>query len=242
MATDATPRTIDARSYAADEALSNGAALHIRAIRSDDKKRLLDHFAGLSAKTRYFRFFGHKRRLTAEDLARYTELDFIRHVGLAATSGQKGQERFIGVGRYIRKEVPSRAEIALAVLDEYQGAGIGPLLIRHLGRIAHESGITEFEADVLGDNSRMLGVLRKSGCILHHANGAGIVHFALQCPELSASPVNGGEFNQTGNHADGARTVSAPDRFRVKKYEEKPSPTPDEIAENKHKWGLEPDS
>ena len=204
MTADVKPRPIEARSYAVDEVLRDGSAIRIRAVRPDDKARLLAHFAGLSAKTRYFRFFGHKRQLTAEDLARYTELDFIRHVGLAATSWQKGHKRFLGIGRYIRKEeVSSRAEIALAVLDEYQGAGIGPVLIRHLGRIAHESGITEFEADVLGDNSRMLGVLRKSGCILYHTNGAGIVHFTLQCPELSASPVNGGEFNQTGHQADG---------------------------------------
>lgn len=39
-----------------------------------------------------------------------------------------------------------------------------------------------------------------------------------------------------------AGTINAPDGFRVRKYEEKPSPTPDEIAENKHKWGLESDS
>ncbi len=205
MAADIMPRRIEARSYAVDEVLRDGSAIRIRAIRSDDKARLLDHFAGLSAKTRYFRFFGYKRQLTDEDLARFTQLDFIRHVGLAATSWQKGRERFIGVGRYIRKEVPSRAEIALAVLDEYQGAGVGPLLIRHLGHIAHESGITQFEADVLGDNSRMLAVLRKSGCILHHANDAGIVHFTLQCPELSASPVNGGEFNQTGHQTNGPK-------------------------------------
>ena len=102
MAADVMPRRIEVRSYAVDEMLRDGSAIRIRAIRSDDKKRVLDHFAELSAKTRYFRFFGHKRRLTAEDLARYTDLDFIRHVGLAATSWQKGQERFIGVGRYIR--------------------------------------------------------------------------------------------------------------------------------------------
>jgi GNAT superfamily N-acetyltransferase len=186
-----------------DEALSNGAATHIRAIRSDDWLRLLEHFAGLRAKTRHFRFFGHKRRLTGEDLARYTELDSIRQVGLASTSRHKGQERFIGVGRYVRNDVPPRAEIALAVLDEYQGAGIGPLLIRHLNGIAPESGVSEFEAVVLGNNSRMLGVLRKSGYVFHHANGARIVHFTLQCSELLASPINGGEFNQTGHETNG---------------------------------------
>ncbi len=201
MATDYTSQMIDVRAYADNEVLDNGTVIHMRAIRSDDKTRLLEHFDGLGVEARYFRFFGNKRSLTAADLVRYTELDFIRHVGLSAVILQDGRERFIGVGRYIRKDVPSRAEIALAVLDEYQGAGIGPLLIRHLGRIAHQSGITEFEADVRGDNSRMLAVLRKSGCILRHANDAGVVHFALQCPELSASPVNG-EFNLANHHDD----------------------------------------
>jgi acetyltransferase len=121
MDTDATQRTINPRSDAADEALSNGAAIHIRAIRPDDKLHLLEHFAGLGAKTRYFRFSGHKRHLTAEDVVRYTELDLVRHVGLAATNWQHGRERSIGVGRYILKDVAARAEIALAVLDEYQG-------------------------------------------------------------------------------------------------------------------------
>ncbi len=203
MAADVTAPRIDARSYVTDEVLRNGSLIHIRAIRADDNTRLLDDFAKLSAKTRYFRFFGHKRELSEEDLACFMELDFSRHVGLTATFSHQGCERFIGVGRYIRKEVPSRAEIALAVLDEYQSAGIGPLLIRHLGHIAHENWITQFEADVRDDNSRMLAVLRKSGCIINHANGAGIVHFILQRPERSVSRANGGEFNHAGHQSDG---------------------------------------
>lgn len=184
MAAEIMPRH-GARSYAVDEVLRDGSAIRIRAIRPDDKARLLEHFAGLSAKARYFRFFGYKRDLTDNDLARFTELDFAQHVGIAATLYENGRECFIGVARYIRKEPPSRAEIALAVLDQYQGAGIGPLLIRHLARIAHDNGITQFVADVRGDNSRMLGVLAKSDCIINHATDAGIVHFTLKCPEHS---------------------------------------------------------
>jgi GNAT superfamily N-acetyltransferase len=192
MPADDIPSRTDARSYATEQVLRDGSVIHIRAIRANDKLRLLDHFAGLSARTRYFRFFGHKRSLSAGDLARYTELDFTQNVGLAGTLWQNGEECFIGVGRYVRNADPSRAEIALAVLDEYQGAGIGPLLIRHLGFIAHENGITRFEANVRGDNSRMLEVLRKSGCILNHSDGGGIVHFTLQCPERATSCRDGG--------------------------------------------------
>ena len=202
MAIHIMPERIEARCYVVDEVLRDGSAIRIRAIRSDDKERLLKHFAGLSAKARYFRFFGYKRDLTDHDLARFTELDFTQHVGIAATLYENGRERFIGDARYIRKEEPSRAEIALAVLDQFRGAGIGPLLIRHLARIAHENEITEFEADVRGDNSRMLAVLAKSDCIINHVTDAGIVHFTLKCPELSGLAANN-EFNHEDCRSDG---------------------------------------
>lgn len=159
MAADAISERIEARRCAVEAVLQNGRPLKIRAIWPGDKARLLQHFAGLSAKTRYFRFFGYKRDLTDHDLARFTELDFTQHVGISATLHESGRERFIGVARCIRKETPSRAEIALAVLDQYQGQGIGPLLLRHLARIAHDKRNTQFEADVRGDNSRMIAVL-----------------------------------------------------------------------------------
>jgi hypothetical protein len=39
-----------------------------------------------------------------------------------------------------------------------------------------------------------------------------------------------------------AMTVEIPDQFRVKQFEEKPAPTPEQVAENKRRWGLDPDS
>lgn len=201
---DVIPRRTEARSYAVEEILRDGGLIQIRAIQPGDKTRLLEHFAGLSAVARYFRFFGQKRELSNQDLIRFTELDFYRNVGIAATLYQDGREHFIGVARYVRGDVPSRAEIALAVLDGNQGEGIGPLLVRHLARIAHDDGITQFEADVRGDNSRMLSVLARSGCIINHAAGGGIVHFTLNCPELSVSAPND-EFNHTGRRSDGPK-------------------------------------
>jgi GNAT superfamily N-acetyltransferase len=196
-------KRIDARHYKADEVLRDGSEIHIRAIRPDDKERLLEHFAGLGARSRYFRFFGLKRALTSDDLVRFTELDFERHVGLAATIQQNGHQRFIGVGRYIRTDLPAHAEVAAAVSDEYQSIGVGPLLIRHLARIAHADGITQFEADVMGDNRRMLTMLRNSGCIIHHVSNAGVVHFILRCPESPGLPVKSSESNYADRLCDG---------------------------------------
>jgi len=118
----------------------DGAAIRIRAIRPDDQERLHEHFKGLSEKSVYFRFMGIRRDLSPQDLKNLTELDFRKHVGLAATLSENGRERFIGVGRYICGTDPRRAEVAFAILDGFQGRGIATLLLEHLGLIADANG------------------------------------------------------------------------------------------------------
>jgi GNAT superfamily N-acetyltransferase len=159
----------DARNYSVDTTMRSGAPIRIRAIRPDDQERLHDHFKGLSQQSIYFRFMGLKRDLSPNDLGHLTDLDFQNHVGLAATVTENGRERFLGVGRYIRDAAQNRAEVAFAVLDEFQGRGIATLLLEHLALIADANGVTEFEADVLGDNRQMLEVFSHSGFDQSHA-------------------------------------------------------------------------
>ncbi|HZC46301.1 MAG TPA: GNAT family N-acetyltransferase [Candidatus Acidoferrum sp.] len=174
----------DARNYNVDTTMLDGAAIRVRAIRPDDQERLHDHFKGLSQQSVYFRFMGLKRDLSPNDLSRLTELDFKNHVGLAATVIENGRERFLGVGRYIRAAAPKRAEVALAVLDEFQGRGIGTLLLQHLAIIADANGVTEFEADVLGDNRQMLKVFAHSGFEGHGSLDSGVVHLRSSTRKL----------------------------------------------------------
>jgi acetyl coenzyme A synthetase (ADP forming)-like protein len=177
---------IEARNYSAHEVLRDGASTYIRAIRPDDKQRLLDHFQRLSQDSIYHRFFGLKHSLTRDDLVRFTEVDFKTHVALVATLREDSDERFIGVGRYVSSE-PGRAEVAFAVLDEHQGRGIGTLLLDHLGRLARAAGIVEFQADVLGDNNRMLEVFAKSGFRVKRSTEGGVVHLSFPTGETEAS-------------------------------------------------------
>jgi GNAT superfamily N-acetyltransferase len=171
---------LNPRTYAVEEALRDGSQIHLRAISPADKDLLFEHFSGLSENSRYTRFFGAKRTLTRDELARFTELDFDSQVGLTATLIENGKERFIGVGRYYRLHDRTRAEVAFAVLDEYQGRGIATLLLEHLRRIAHPSGIAEFTAEVMASNRHMLDVFRESGFQHHSSNQDGIIHVALR--------------------------------------------------------------
>ena len=167
---------IDAANYSVEVRMLDGGAIRIRAIRRDDQERLHAHFRGLSEKSVYFRFMGIRRDLSAQDLKRLTELDFKNHVGLAATMTENGRERFIGVGRYICGADPSRAEVAFAILDEFQGRGIGTLLLEHLRLIADANGVAEFEADVMGENRPMLEVFAHSGFESERSLESSVVH------------------------------------------------------------------
>src|ERR1700732_3928904 len=153
---------LNPRTYAVDEILRDGSPIHIRAIAPTDKDLLFAHFSRLSQDSRYTRFFGAKRSLTRDELARLTDIDFDYQVGLTATLIDGGKEQFIGVGRFFRLEDRTRAEVAFAVLDAYQGRGIATALLEHLRRIAAASGILEFTAEVMASNRHMLDVFRES--------------------------------------------------------------------------------
>jgi GNAT superfamily N-acetyltransferase len=176
---------VDARKYLADATMLDGAAIRIRAIRPDDKELLYDHFKSLSEQSIYFRFMGIRRDLFANDLKQLTELDFKSHVGLVATITDNGRERIIGVGRYICGANPHRAEVAFAVRDEFQGHGIGTLLLDHLRLIADANGVTEFEAEVLGENRQMLDVFAHTGFESHNALESGVVHLHSSTRKLT---------------------------------------------------------
>ena len=170
----------DPHQYAAEGILRDGGSIHIRAMRPDDKQRLLDHFSRLGAQSVYFRFFRAKKRLTDEELVQFTEVDFARNAALVATLGQGNEEKIIGVGRYSVVDAEGkRAEVAFAVADDYQGRGVGTLLLEHLAPMARANGITEFEADVLGENNRMLEVFAQSGFRVKRSIEDGIFHLTF---------------------------------------------------------------
>ena len=85
----------------------------------------------------------------------------------------------VGGGRYIVVE-PEKAEVAFAVVDQYQGQGIGAALLHHLAAIARSAGLQELIAEVLSDNTPMLKVFEKGGFGLGMKREPGVVHVTLR--------------------------------------------------------------
>ena len=101
--------------------------------------------------------------LTESQLDYLTKLDFVDHVAWHAVRTDR-PEKGLGVARYVRtKEDPSVAEAAVTVVDEYQGKGLGTLLLALLATVARAAGIATFRAYVLQHNARMRSLLDQLG-------------------------------------------------------------------------------
>jgi GNAT superfamily N-acetyltransferase len=174
---------MDPSKYSVTERLADGSTLRIRAIHPDDRQRFTKAFEQFakSPDSVHFRFHGFKRSLSLSEAIGMTDVDFVDHVALAATSGADSESPLIGVGRYIVCSAPRRhrAEVAFAVLDEHQGKGIGSLLLRHLATIGRAQGLREFQAEVLTDNRQMIKVLEGGGFPVQRSSEFGVVRVLL---------------------------------------------------------------
>ena len=136
--------------------LRDGSAVLIRPVRPEDAGVLEDGFAEL----RYV-----------------TGVDHRDHEALGALDHADG--RGVGIARYIRDaEDPQAAEIAVTIVDDWQGRGLGTELLTRLSRRARSEGIHRFTALVAADNVAMAGLLRNMSASLV-GRGPGTVEYEI---------------------------------------------------------------
>ncbi len=149
--------------YVADVLLKDGSTVRLRPIRPDDDEAMIAAFYRLGERTVYLRFHHVVKRMTKDEVQRYTHVDYENTFALVATVGEHPEEQIIAVGQYVRLSDPTRAEIAFVVEDSHHGHGIATQLLDHLAVVARDKGIHVFEADVLAENRAMMEVIRESG-------------------------------------------------------------------------------
>ena len=167
-----------------------GTAVLIRAIRHEDRQRIVDAFHKLDPETIYTRFFSAKKELTEADLGRIDAADFEHAVVLVATLGSGDDEIIIGGGAYTvlhRPGEPKTAEVSFTIEEDYQGQGLSGLFMRLLTQIGRERGIRRFEAEVLAGNVAMLKVFQRCGLPMTRQAEDGVVHVMMDLG-VPASP------------------------------------------------------
>jgi RimJ/RimL family protein N-acetyltransferase len=161
--------------------LRDGSAVLIRQVQAGDAPLLADGFARLSDRSRRMRFLARKDALSAAEVRYFTDVDHHRHEALGAVSRADG--RGVGVARYVRDtDDPQAAELAVTVVDDWQGRGLGTELLAGLSGRARQEGIRRFTALAAADNAAVAGLLRSMGAELV-GYGPGTVEY-----EISLTP------------------------------------------------------
>src|SRR4051812_28175952 len=169
----------NAADYATTETLRDGRQVEIRAFAPGDQAALEAAVARIGTKSLYRRFFTVKRNFSDREREFFLNVDFKDHVALMAWIDEGGRKVIIGGGRYVVVEA-GKAEVAFVVIDDYQGKGIGALLMRHLAGVARAAGLQEFVAEVLPENRPMLKVFEKSGLPMTAKEEYEVVHATLR--------------------------------------------------------------
>jgi len=145
--------------------LRDGAVVFIRPIRPDDAARLVVFHAGLSRETLVQRFFHRTPPLSPAQATQLACVDYADRMALVATCGAEQDApnaAIIAVARYDRTQA-DQAEVGVVVADEWQGRGLGSALFHRLAAYARARGIQTFVALTMTSNTRVLGLVRRSG-------------------------------------------------------------------------------
>jgi GNAT superfamily N-acetyltransferase len=181
------PSTNELKVLGAPIELRDGSRVRVRQGHSSDRDLLLRGFARLSAESRYRRFLASKPELSEANIRYLTEIDHHDHEAMIALDEATGEG--IGVARYVRdSERPDAAEVAVTVINDWQGRGLGTLLLEVISARAREEGITTFTALMLATNHEMMDVIKALGPVRIVDKEAGTVEIEMAIPKLGLSP------------------------------------------------------
>ena len=159
--------------------LGDGTGVELRPFRPGDGGLLVAGFARMSPQSRYRRFLAPVPRLTDSMLTFLTSVDGTDHRAWGAMIDEPAGEVGAGVVRWVRtKADPAVAELAVTVIDDYQGRGLGGLLLDVAVLDAFAFGVERFEGLVLGENASSRRMLARGGAMLR-PDGGGVLAYNL---------------------------------------------------------------
>jgi len=160
--------------------LADGTDIALRPLRPGDGALLAAGFERLSNRSRYRRFLSPIPRLTDSMLAFLTSVDGFNHRAWGAMIDEPGGPVGAGIVRWVRaRKDPVVADMAVTVIDDYQGRGLGGMLLDVAVLDAFAHGVERFEGVVLAENISSRRMLARGGARLQ-PDGGGVMTFTLE--------------------------------------------------------------
>jgi acetyltransferase len=164
-----------------ERVLLGASELLLRPIRPEDGLRLLDFYADASPHDLRLRFFMARREVPRSELARYSQIDYDREMTFVALApaDASGSQAMAGEVRAVCDPDNERAEFAIQVARDWQGRGLGRILMDKLLRYLRSRGTAEVVGECLLENTAMAALAREMGFEVAAGSGDGL---ALRLP------------------------------------------------------------
>lgn len=157
----------------------DGKAILLRPIRPTDDQLLRRHFYSLSPESVQRRFNRMVRTLTAGTVRDLVNPDYKSHMAMVAVLQEGEAETLLATARYYVNEANNTAELAMAVLDDWQNRGLGRQLLRSLIEHAQQTRLSALIAYVRPDNIGMVHLLQTCGVPMEERLEEGMRLFTL---------------------------------------------------------------
>lgn len=162
-----------------------GNSFLIRPITPSDKDYLKIGLKEMTPESRRQRFQSGKNDFSEKELKYLTEVDMHDHIAFVACIKKEPHDLPAGVIRGIKdKNQPLKLEIAITIIDHYQGRGLGLAMMNKLESYAKNHGYTHFFGDLHNSNDKMVKLLQKfsknhQDFVLTHV-GEGFLYFEVR--------------------------------------------------------------
>ncbi|MBS0643548.1 MAG: GNAT family N-acetyltransferase [Acetobacteraceae bacterium] len=142
-----------------------GEHMTIRPIRPEDAEQHGAFFKRLSPEDIRYRFFTAIRELSAEQMARLTQVDYDREMAFVAK--RDANDETVGVARLVIEADGQSGEFAVIVQADMKGRGLARELMLRLIDWGKARNLKEIIGQVLADNPAMLAFIRRLGFTVH---------------------------------------------------------------------------
>jgi RimJ/RimL family protein N-acetyltransferase len=138
----------------------DGRKVVYRPTKPTDNRMIQEHFYQMDDKDVEMRFFNLRRHFYREEMENMSQVDYVKNLSIVAVTGEIGFERIVGLGGYFL-EHGTTAEVAFSIAKDWQGKGIGSVILLKLAEAARENGISTLTAYTLPSNRGMIRLFKK---------------------------------------------------------------------------------
>jgi len=160
--------------------LKNGELVLIRPIRAEDEARHQTFDDSLTEEDRYKRYFSQRGKMSHEEMAILTQIDYEREMAfIAVRFDELNEQETLAVIRASIDPDNIDAEFAMIVRSDLQGLGLGKILLNKLITYQKAKGTTYLTGMTMMSNVGMATLAKRLGFTVERDMEEGVINMLL---------------------------------------------------------------